>query len=89
MLAGCVKLAREIRFLSEGKHVEQSVSTSQQAVRARKAGDLHDSPHAHARDLVPFPKNKYGPSLLGLQARVLTDASVGGWKGGHIQEYSK
>ena len=42
----------------------------------------HDSPHAHAMDLVPFPEKKCGPSSLGLLDIVLTDAGLGGWNGG-------
>ena len=39
-LLGCVKLAREICFRSEQKHVQQSVSRSHHAVRAASQGDL-------------------------------------------------
>jgi hypothetical protein len=39
-LTGCVKLAREIYFRSEQKHVQQSVSRSQHTVRAASQGDL-------------------------------------------------
>ena len=39
-LTGSVKLAREICFRSERKHVQQSVSRSQHAVRAASQGDL-------------------------------------------------
>ena len=53
----------------------------------------HDSPRAHARDLVPFPENKCGPSSLGLPTRVLTNAGIVGGRGaemgGHILENYK
>jgi hypothetical protein len=47
-----------------------------------KLATTHDSPRAHARDLVPVSENKCGPSMLGLPARILTDAGIGGWTGG-------
>ena len=49
-----------------------------------KMATPYDPPCARARNLVPFPDYKCGPLLLGLPARVLTDAGIGGLKGAVI-----
>ena len=75
-LADCVKLAREIYFWSEQKHMLQSVYTSQYTVRASKSWRHRTICHMHMQGIW-FPFLRTGTGLYPESSWTLVYA--GGW----------